>query len=69
VKYTKRDIERFYRDKHLEPMHKLLSFSNHDELLRKIYNILYGIPHYIWKISEIKIEQEIIRLLLSMYEI
>jgi len=40
----KGDIERFYGNKHLEPIYKLLSFSNHDELLRKIYDISYSIP-------------------------
>jgi hypothetical protein len=69
AKCRKGDIERFYRDKRLEPMHKLLSFSSHDELLRKIHNIPYGIPHDIWKISEIEVEQEIIGLPPSTYDI
>ena len=45
AKCTKGDMERFYGDKRLESMHKLPSFSSHDELLRKIHNISYGIPH------------------------
>jgi hypothetical protein len=69
AKCTKGDIERFYGDKRLEPMHKLLSFSSHDELLRKIHDIPYGIPDDVWKISEIQVEQDIIGLPSSTYDI
>jgi hypothetical protein len=34
----KGDIERFYGDKFFEPIYKLLSFSSHDKLLRKIHD-------------------------------
>jgi hypothetical protein len=50
-------------------VHRLLSFSSHDELLQKIYDIPYGIADDIWKISEIKVEQETIGLPPSTYKI
>jgi hypothetical protein len=63
------DIERFYGDIHLGRIHQLLSFSSHNELMSKIHNIPYGIPDDVWKISEIEVEQEIIGLAPSTYQI
>ena len=50
-------------------IHQLLSFSSHNELMSKIHNIPYGIPDDVWKISEIEVEQEIIGLAPSIYQI
>ena len=69
AKCTKGDIERFYGDMRLGRIHQLLSFSSHNELMSKIHNIPYGIPDDVWKISEIKVEQEIIGLAQSIYQI
>jgi hypothetical protein len=69
AKCTKGDIERFYGDPRLGPIHQLLSFSSHNELMSKIHNIPYGIPDDIWKISEIEVEQETIGLAPSTYQI
>ena len=69
AKCTKGDIERFYGDKRLEPVHRLLSFSSHDELLQKVHDIPYGIADDVWKISEIEVEQETIGLPPSTYVI
>jgi Plavaka transposase len=69
AKCTKGDIERFYGDSRLGPIHQLLSFSSHNELMSKIHNIPHGIPDDIWNISEIEVEQEIIGLAPSTYQI
>ena len=69
AKCTKGDIERFYGDMRLGRIHQLLSFSSHNELMSKIHNIPYGIPDDVWKISEIEVEQEIIGLAPSIYQI
>ena len=69
AKCTKGDIERFYGDPRLGPIHQLLSFSSHNELMSKIHNIPHGIPDDIWNISEIEVKQEIIGLAPSTYQI
>jgi hypothetical protein len=69
AKCTKGDIERFYGDPRLGPIHQLLSFSSHNELMSKIHDIPHGIPNDIWNISEIEVEQEIIGLAPSTYQI
>ena len=69
AKCTKGDIERFYGDPRLGPIHQLLSFSSHNELMSKIHDIPHGIPDDIWNISEIEVEQEIIGLAPSIYQI
>jgi hypothetical protein len=66
---TKGDIERFFGDKRLEPMHKLLSFTSHDELMTRIHNIPYGIKDDTWKITEVEVDQETIGSLPSTYQI
>ena len=69
AKCTKGDIEKFYGDICLGQIHQLLSFSSYNELMNKIHDIPYGIPDDIWKISEIEVEQEIIGLPPSTYQI
>ena len=69
AKCTKGDIERFYGDMCLRQIYQLFSFSSHNELMSKIHNIPYGIPDDVWKISEIEVEQEIIGLVPSTYQI
>jgi hypothetical protein len=65
----KRDIDRFFGDKHLEAMQNLLSFTSYDELMSKIYDIPYGIKNDAWNITEIEVEQETIGLPPSTYQI
>jgi hypothetical protein len=66
---TKGDIDRFFKDKHLEAMQNLLSFTSYDELMGKIYDIPYGIKNNVWNITKIEVEQETIGLPPSTYQI
>ena len=66
---TKGDIERFFGDRRLGPIHKLLSFTSHDELMTKIHDIPYGIKDDTWNIAEVEVEQETIGSPPSRYQI
>jgi hypothetical protein len=66
---TKGDIDRFFADKHLQAMQNLLSFKNYDKLLGKIHDIPYGIKNDTWNITDIQVEQEIIGLPPSTYQL
>src|SRR5438045_2901779 len=66
---TKGDIERFFGDRCLRLIHKLLSFTSHDELMTKIHDIPYGIKDDTWNIAEVKVEQEMIGSPPSHYQI
>ena len=66
---TKGDIDRFFGDKRLEPIQKLLSFASYDELMTRIHDIPYGIKDDTWNITEVEVDQETIGSLPSTYQI
>jgi hypothetical protein len=51
----KGDINRFFKDERLKPIRQLLSFTNYDELMTKIYDILYGIKNDAWTVADIEV--------------
>ena len=66
---TKGDVKRFFSNKHLKLIYKLLSFTSYNKLITIIYNIPYSIKDDTQKIIEVEVDQETIGSLLSTYQI
>ena len=69
TKCMKRDINGFFKDERLKLIKQLLSFTNYDELMTKIHDILYGIKNDAQIVADIEVGEDILGSSPNQYQI